>query len=125
MQSISREDLKRAVEAGGVVLVDALSAEEFNKSHLPGAINIPADRVAELAPKSLPDKSAFIVTYCLNFTWKLSEQVARELVDMGYRSVHNYQEGKQDWIKAGLPVQGEGTQEGAGQQVGARSQAVA
>lgn len=107
MQSISREELKRAVESKGVVLVDALSSEEFTKSHLPGAINIPADRVAELAPRLLPDKNAFIVTYCLNFTWKLSEQVARELVKMGYRNVHDYQEGKQDWMKAGLPIEGE------------------
>jgi rhodanese-related sulfurtransferase len=107
MQSISREDLKRVVEAGKAVLVDALSPEEFNKSHLPGAINIPTDRVAELAPRLLPDKNAFIVTYCLNFTWKLSEQVARELVKMGYRNIHDYQEGKQDWIKGGLPIEGQ------------------
>jgi len=112
MQSISREELKRAVEAGKAVLVDALSPEEFNKSHLPGAINIPADRVAELAPRLLPDKNAFVVTYCLNFTWKLSEQVARELVNLGYRKVADYQEGKQDWMKGGLPLEGEQAQSG-------------
>ena len=113
MQSISREELKRAVDKGNVVLVDALAPEEFNKSHLPKAINIPADRVAELAPRLLPDKNAFIVTYCLNFTWKLSEQVARELVKMGYRNVHDYQEGKQDWMKAGFAVEGEQVREQA------------
>ena len=113
MQSISREELKRAVDGGKAVLVDALAPEEFKKSHLPKAINIPADCVAELAPRLLPDKNAFIVTYCLNFTWKLSEQVARELVKMGYRNVHDYQEGKQDWMKAGLAVEGEQVREQA------------
>jgi len=106
MQSISREELKRALDRHQVALVDARSAEEFLKSHLPGAVNVPAGRAAELAPQLLPDKNALIVTYCVNFTWKLSEQLARELVALGYNNVCNYQEGRQDWMKAGLPLEG-------------------
>ena len=106
MQSISRDELKEAIDRHQVSLVDARSPEEFAKSHLPGAINIPAGKVAELAPQLLPDKKAFIVTYCVNFTWKLSEQLTRELLALGYKNVRNYQEGRQDWMKAGLPLEG-------------------
>src|SRR5690349_421864 len=84
MQAISREDLKQALDRHQVVLLDARSPEEFAKSHLPGAINVPAGRASELAPQLLPDKNALIVTYCVNFTWKLSEQLARELIALGY-----------------------------------------
>jgi rhodanese-related sulfurtransferase len=37
---------------------------DFRHAHLPGAINIPADRVPDLAPRLLPDRHAMIVVYC-------------------------------------------------------------
>jgi len=37
-------------------------------THLPGAINLPPDQVAELAPQILPAKDADIVVYCASFT---------------------------------------------------------
>lgn len=106
MNSISREELRRAIDHGEVILVDARSEEKFQKSHLPAAINIPTGRGAELAPKLIPDKNAALVTYCVNFTWKLSEQLARELQALGYQNVRTYQEGRQDWMSAGLPLEG-------------------
>jgi rhodanese-related sulfurtransferase len=106
MNAISREELKQAIERGEVILVDARSAEKFHKSHLPAALNIPAGRAAELAPQLLPNKDACVVTYCVNFTWKLSEQLARELQALGYRNVRTYEEGRQDWMNAGLPLEG-------------------
>jgi rhodanese-related sulfurtransferase len=111
MESISREELRRALEQSEVVIVDALPPEQFGRSHLPGAINIPAGAVTELAPKLLPDKNVCIVTYCINFTGRVSEQVARELIAMGYRNVRNYEEGKQDWVKGGLLLEGEAPDE--------------
>jgi rhodanese-related sulfurtransferase len=111
MDSISREELKRSLERRELVIVDALPPEQFRKSHLPGALNIPSGNVAELAPRLLPDRNARIVTYCVNFTGRVSEQVARELIAMGYKHVRNYEEGKQDWAKAGLPLEGEAPDE--------------
>src|SRR5215469_2270412 len=111
MESITREELRLALDRREVILVDALPVEQFRKSHLPGAINIPAGTVVELAPKLLPDKQARIVTYCINFTGRVSEQVARELIAMGYKHVRNYEEGKQDWVKAGFRLEGEAPNE--------------
>jgi rhodanese-related sulfurtransferase len=45
--------------------VDLVEAR-FEEAHLPGAINIPYDRVDELAPTMLPDKGAHMVVYCSN-----------------------------------------------------------
>ena len=45
-------------------LVEVLPAEEYEEEHLPGAINLPPDRVRELASRVLPDKGAEIIVYC-------------------------------------------------------------
>lgn len=106
MNSIGREELKQAIDRGEVILVDARSPEKFSKSHLPAALNIPLGQAAELAPQLIPDKNAALVTYCVNFTWKLSEQLTRELQTLGYKNVRTYEEGRQDWMNAGLPLEG-------------------
>ena len=36
---------------------------------------------------------------------KASEQAARRLAALGYENVYDYEEGKQDWIEAGLSTE--------------------
>jgi rhodanese-related sulfurtransferase len=63
--SITRETLKEKIERRDpFVLVETLSPASFAKGHLPGAVNLPPERIAELAPRVLPDKAADIVVYC-------------------------------------------------------------
>ena len=66
---MTRDELKAKIDRGDdFKLVEALAEEAYKEWHLPGAINIPASRVRELAPKMLPDKNADIVVYCGSFT---------------------------------------------------------
>jgi rhodanese-related sulfurtransferase len=103
---ITQEQLKAKMDRGDdFVLVDALSQKHYASSHLPGAINLPYEFVDE-AEKVLPDKKAQIVVYCLNPDCLVSREEARELEEMGYQRVLHYAAGKQDWIRAGLPVEG-------------------
>ena len=103
---ITREQLKAKMDRGDdFVLVEALSPKHYASSHLPGAINLPYEFVDE-AEKVLPDKKAQIVVYCMNPDCLASWEEARELEEMGYESVLHYAAGKQDWIRAGLPVDG-------------------
>lgn len=63
--TISRDELKKKIESKDeFVLVETLAKETYDHAHLPGALHLPPDRVAELAPEVLPDKSAEIVVYC-------------------------------------------------------------
>ena len=63
--TITRDELKEKIDRGDdFVLVETLPVEYYRHSHLPGAINLPPDRVSELAPTLLPDKGADIVVYC-------------------------------------------------------------
>ncbi len=67
--TISRDELSEKINnKDDFVLVETLPAQTYHHAHLPGAINLPPDRVAELAPTLLPDKSAEIVVYCANPT---------------------------------------------------------
>jgi rhodanese-related sulfurtransferase len=63
--TISRDELKQKLDRkDNFYLVEALAADHFQAAHLPGAVNIPYDRVRELAPQVLSDKNPEIVTYC-------------------------------------------------------------
>ncbi|MBB2912419.1 rhodanese-related sulfurtransferase [Streptosporangium becharense] len=103
---ISRDELRAAIDAGTVVVVDALGGEYYKQQHLPGAVALVADEVAERAAEVLPgDRDAAIVTYCSNPACGNSEAVAQRLYRLGYTNVRKYREGIQDWVEAGLPVE--------------------
>lgn len=69
LATISRDELKKKIDnKDDFFLVETLSPEYYNHAHLPGALNLPPDRVRELAPTVLPDKRADIVVYCARFT---------------------------------------------------------
>jgi len=65
--TISTQDLKAKLDRkGGIKVVETLSPERYREAHLPGAVNIPPEKIKELAPQLLPNKDAEIVTYCAN-----------------------------------------------------------
>lgn len=106
ISTIERDELQRKLGEGALVLVDALAPASFAFSRLPGAINLPPERVDALASRLLPDRAATIVIYCSSETCPSSKDVAERLVELGYTSVRHYAGGKKDWIAAGLPVEG-------------------
>jgi rhodanese-related sulfurtransferase len=104
---IDTDALRQKIENGdALVLVDALSVISYAASHLPGAINMPPERVDYLAPRRIPDLGAEIVVYCASPTCTSSVEVAERLVELGYTHVRHYAGGKRAWIDAGLPLEG-------------------
>ncbi|MEU6998713.1 rhodanese-like domain-containing protein [Nonomuraea sp. NPDC046570] len=102
---ITRNELKAAIDAGTVTVVDALGGEYYAKQHLPGALALVRDDVDNLAASLLPDLDAAIVTYCSNPACPNSGQVADRLTALGYTNVRKYREGIEDWTDAGLPTE--------------------
>jgi rhodanese-related sulfurtransferase len=102
---ISRDDLRAAIEAGTVTVLDALGGDYYTKQHLPGAIPLVEGDVAAQAARLLPDRSAPIVTYCSNPACPNSQRVADRLTARGYTDVRKYREGIEDWVDAGLPIE--------------------
>lgn len=104
--AITRQAIAAKLEAGDdFVIVEALGPMYYDDAHLPGARNLPDDQVDELAAHVLPDRDAFVVVYCSNTACQNSVVASRRLVELGYTNVHEYAEGKQDWIEAGLPIE--------------------
>ncbi len=67
MKHITRDELKAKMDRGeDFVLVDTMAEMYYRHSHLPGAINLPADEVRERAAEVLPDKDAEIIVYCID-----------------------------------------------------------
>jgi rhodanese-related sulfurtransferase len=67
VEQITRDELKAKMDREeDFVLVDTMAEKYYRHSHLPGAVNLPADQVRRRAPELLPDKDADIVVYCIN-----------------------------------------------------------
>lgn len=65
--TISTEDLKAKLDGKDPIkVVETLAPERYRETHIPGALNIPPERLKELAPQLLPKKDVEIVTYCAN-----------------------------------------------------------
>jgi rhodanese-related sulfurtransferase len=65
VETVSRDELKAKMDKGETfTLVETLAEVAYQHAHLPGAINLPPDRVRELTPGLLPDKAAEIIVYC-------------------------------------------------------------
>jgi rhodanese-related sulfurtransferase len=104
--AISCDELLRKIEGGEqFVLVDALPPMSFAHSHLPGALNLPPERVDASVAKRLPNKDAEVVVYCANPECESSTDTAARLVALGYPNVRHYAGGKDEWREAGLPLE--------------------
>ena len=106
LPTIDRDELSRKLESGEpLVLVDALPPMSYAHSHLPGAINLPPERVDESAAKRIPDKNAEIVVYCANPECESSIDTAHRLSALGFTNVRHYPGGKDEWRSLGLPLE--------------------
>lgn len=105
---ISRDELALRLRLGvPLTLVEALGPDWWADAHLPGAVNVPASMVEQLAPQLLPDPYRPLVVYASRSCAEAGPAAAA-LEALGYRHVHVYEAGKEDWIEAGLPVDREG-----------------
>jgi rhodanese-related sulfurtransferase len=107
LAEIARDELVTRIEGGEpLVLVDALGPISYGAAHLPGAINMPPERVDALADRRIPSLDDLVVVYCANPACESSVEVAERLVELGYRNVLHYAGGKEDWASVGLPLEG-------------------
>jgi ArsR family transcriptional regulator len=68
LPEISREELRNRQRDASLTIVDVLPAESYAMGHIPGAVNLPLESMANRARQLLPDPRAEIVVYCGKFT---------------------------------------------------------
>ncbi len=101
--SISVTELHARRDAGaGPVVIDVRTPDEYASGHIPGAINIPFDEVAErIAEIETPQGVAL---YCMVGPRARKGETA--LLAAGYAKVLHIEGGLAAWQAAGLPVEG-------------------
>lgn len=80
------EEAQAALRQGGI-LVDVRTPDEFAAGHLPRAINVPLDQLAEQMEMRVPVKDAVVLCYCAS--GMRSGAAIRQLRRLGYERVYN------------------------------------
>ena len=90
--------------------VDARSAAEYDTGHIPGAINVPIDRLSDYLNEltSMIDVDAEVVCYCNGPSCDFSDQLATELKFLGYTRVMVFTGGWEHWEAAGYEIESTG-----------------
>ena len=72
----------------GYVILDTRAQEEYDESHIPGAIVIPHDEILQKAESVLTDKDQLILVYCRS--GRRSKLAAEVLVKLGYTNIKEF-----------------------------------
>jgi rhodanese-related sulfurtransferase len=98
---------RRLLDADAALFLDARDPSEYASGHIPGALRLTRDDVlADPArARALPVRGRPIITYCEGGECEASLDLARALVDAGFRKVLVYGGGFPEWSAAGQPVE--------------------
>jgi rhodanese-related sulfurtransferase len=96
---ISIADLKTAIAAKKVTVIDVNGTDSYKSGHIPGAIDFDAskDTLAKLLPK---EKDALVVAYCGGPTCGAYQQAAKAAQKLGYTNVKHLSAGISGWKSA-------------------------
>ena len=88
-EQITQEEAKQIMDTtNGYILLDTRTREEYDQSHIPGALLIPHTEIAERAEEELPDKDQVILVYCRS--GNRSKQASAALAELGYTNVKEF-----------------------------------
>ena len=88
-EQITQEEAKQIMDTtNGYILLDTRTQEEYDQSHIPGALLIPHTEIAQRAEEELPDKDQVILVYCRS--GNRSKQASEVLAELGYTNVKEF-----------------------------------
>jgi rhodanese-related sulfurtransferase/DNA-binding transcriptional ArsR family regulator len=99
--AVSREELLERVRSGRATVIDVRPAEEFAAGHIPGAVSVPLDELANRLAELPADQE--IVAYCRGAHCVLSHDAVRLLTAQGL-TARRLSDGMLEWRLADLPV---------------------
>ena len=87
--NITAEEAKQIIDTEeGYIILDVRTQEEYDEGHIPGAIVISHEEIAEKAEKVLTDKEQLILVYCRS--GRRSKIAAEALVELGYTNIKEF-----------------------------------
>jgi rhodanese-related sulfurtransferase len=101
---ISISDLKAAMAAKKVTVIDVNGSDSWKQGRIPGALDYDAVRgdLARLLPK---DKSALVVAYCGGPKCMAYQAAAKAAKELGYTNVKHLSAGISGWKAAGEKIE--------------------
>ncbi len=81
------EDQARQWLEQGARVIDVRTEEEFSQRHVPGAINVPLNRIKEQIATVAPQKEEILLLHCV--AGGRSAMAQRTLKELGYTRCHN------------------------------------
>ncbi|MCP2242470.1 ArsR/SmtB family transcription factor [Lentzea aerocolonigenes] len=100
-EAVSREELLDRVRSGRATVIDVRPAEEYAAGHIPGAVSVPLDELADRLAELPADQE--VVAYCRGAYCVLSHEAVRLLTAQG-RTARRLADGMLEWRLAELPV---------------------
>ena len=87
--NITAEEAKEIMDSEeGYIILDVRTQEEYDEGHIPGAIVIPHEEIADKAEEALTDKDQLILVYCRS--GRRSKIAAEALVELGYTNIKEF-----------------------------------
>ena len=87
--NITAEEAKRIIDSEeGYIILDVREQDEYDAGHIPGAIVISHEEIAEKAEEVLTDKEQLILVYCRS--GRRSKIAAEALVELGYTNIKEF-----------------------------------
>ncbi len=99
--------IKDRFDRKAAIFLDAREPAAYEEGHIPGALNFSALEMDKFAPLVLPqltDKKQELIAYCNGGDCTLSLDLARTLIEQGYKKVEVFEDGWPTWKNAGYPV---------------------
>ena len=105
MEPISRDELRRRIRRGRVIVLDVRPIEEYDAGHIPGAVSVPLSELQDRLEEIPADRE--IVAYCRGPYCVLSVEAVTLLREAGRRAVR-LADGLPEWQSAGLSIESAG-----------------
>jgi rhodanese-related sulfurtransferase len=93
----------KALKSGKAVFMDARKQEDFYSGHIPGALSVPPEMVMQTKDKKFMEQH--IITYCYNKNCEMADDLAKDLIKLGFKNVSVMTDGWEGWFQSGYPVQ--------------------
>lgn len=104
MKSLSGRDVKRILDSGEeVILLDVRTKEEYERSKLRLAKNLPYEEIEDRITNLVPDKKSKIIVYCLSGS--RSQVACQTLEELGYTDIVNLENGLLSWRANGFSLE--------------------
>ena len=115
LQNVSSHEAVEISASGGqglfaasptVVWVDPRSKEEFDRAHIPGAVNIPFAGPFEQDARKELHNATVIFVYGTSVQDVLGVAASKRLIELGYSEVYTLKGGLRQWTRDGNKVDG-------------------